>query len=99
MSHVEVIGSSRAFSVVSGPTRSIARTVSPPVYYRKLTGTIRDAVSLPEENAMLILDISSHIGRTQSLGTWTALASESVLKKLWDTPEEDEYWAYLDEVT
>ena len=31
----------------------------------------------------------------ENLGRMTALASESVLRSLWDTPEEDAAWQHL----
>jgi hypothetical protein len=50
---------------------------------------------LPPEKLSVVLDFVSYLAERASLGYQSMLASEAVLRREWDTPEEDEAWAHL----
>jgi hypothetical protein len=52
---------------------------------------------LPPEKLNVVYDFVSYLDERQALteSMQTALASEAVLARDWDTPEEDEAWADL----
>ena len=52
---------------------------------------------LPPEKLSVVLDFVAHLIERQgaSEAFETMLASEAVLRRDWDTPEEDEAWADL----
>ncbi len=52
---------------------------------------------LPPEKLAVVLDFVSYLVEREfaSESFQTMLASEAVLRRDWDTPEEDEAWAHL----
>lgn len=52
---------------------------------------------LPPEKLAVVLDFVSYLADREhfSEAVQTMLASESVLRRDWDTPEEDEAWVHL----
>ncbi len=55
---------------------------------------------LPAEKLEVVLDFVSYLSDRplMSEAFQTMLASEAVLRREWDTPEEDEAWAHLQKV-
>ncbi len=74
-----------------------------PILLFMANGTINYGLSLTEQNLGPEINISPNIDtgtceiqiESERESYHTMLASENVLKRDWDTPEEDEAWAHL----